>query len=178
MAQFFLLGFWHFLQAPAHIVVLFGLGVLIGQQGRYGLRVGLLSFVMTVIGGLMMTQMVIIGWKHDIVLLILALIIGALLALRLNLPSWSLILIAAVAGILIGIDSAPSLIPGMKSTLTYAALAGTALGTSLTVLLLALPSLLLRLPMNGIILRVLGSWVTASALMVLVLMFAPHQVMQ
>lgn len=174
MAQFFQQGFWHFLQAPAHIIVLFGLGLLVGQQGLRGVKAGLLSFVLAVIGGLLVTQAVSLGWKHDIVLLVLAIVIGGLLALRLHLPTWSVALLAVVAGALIGIDSAPSLIPGMRATVVYASLAGTALGTSLTVLALALPSLLLRRPLNGIILRVLGSWVTASALMVLVLMFAPR----
>lgn len=174
MNQFFQQGFWHFIQAPSHIVVLFGLGLLVGQQGARGLRVGMLFFVLAVVSGLLLTQAVKLGWKHDIVLLIQAITVGGLLALRLHLPSWVVGMLAALAGILIGIDSAPSVIPGMRASLTYAALVGTALGTSLTVLALGLPSLLLRLPLNGMILRVLGSWVTASALMVLVLMFAPR----
>ncbi len=174
MLQFFQQGFWHFLQAPSHIIVLFGLGLLIGQQGSRGVGIGSSSFTLTVIGGLLLTQLVTLSWKHDIVLLLLAIAIGGLLAMRLNLPTWSIGMLAAVAGIMIGIDSAPSVIPGIKAAITYASLAGTALSTSLTVLLLALPSLLLRIPLNGIILRVLGSWVSASALMVLVLMFAPR----
>lgn len=154
--------------------MLFGLGLLIGQQGSRGVRTGLLSFALTIIGGLLLTQLVTLSWKHDIVLLILAIAIGGLLALRLNLPTWSIGLLAVVAGIMIGIDSAPSVIPGMKAALTYASLAGTVLSTCLAVLLFALPSVLLRSPLNGIILRVLGSWVSASALMVLVLMSAPR----
>ena len=174
MLQFFQLGFWHFLQAPSHIIVLFGLGLLMGQQGSRVMRFGLLAFALTIIGGLLLTQLVTLSWKHDIVLLILAIVIGVLLALRLKLPTWSSALLAAVAGILIGIDSAPSMIPGMRAAMTYASLAGTALSTCLAVLIVGLPSLLLRSPLNGIILRVLGSWVSASALMVLVLMFTPR----
>lgn len=154
--------------------MLSGLGLLIGQQGSRGIRIGLLSFALTVTGGLLLTQLVIPSWKHDMVLLILAIATGGLLALRLNMSTWGVSLLAAVAGIMIGIDSAPGMIPGMKAAMTYASLSGTALSTCLSVLLVALPSLLLRSPLNGIILRVFGSWVTASALMVLVLMFAPR----
>jgi len=174
MFQFFQQGFWHFLQAPSHIIVLSGLGLLIGQQGSRGIHIGLLSFTLTIVSGLLLTQLFTLNWKHDIVLLILAIAIGGLLALRLNLPAWSIASWAALAGITIGIDSAPSMIPGMKTAITYASLAGTALSTCLLVLLVTLPSLVLRSPLNGIILRVLGSWVTASALMVLVLMFSPR----
>ncbi len=174
MAQFFQQGFWHFLQAPAHIIVLFGLGLLFGQQARRGLKVGLSVFVLSVVAGLLLTLMFTLNWKHDVVLLGLAIAIGGLLALKLQLPTWGIALLAVAAGGMIGVDSGPSVIPGMKASMTYASLVGTALSTSLTVLLLALPSLWLRLPLNGIILRVLGSWVTASALMVLVLMFAPR----
>ena len=174
MGQFFQQGFWHFLQAPSHIIVLFGLGLLFGQQGVRGLRSGLSGYAIAVIGGLILSQLVSLNWKHDIVLLIQAISVGGLLALRLKLPTWSIILSAAIGGLLIGIDSAPSMIPGMKPSIIYASLVGTALSTCLAVSLLALPSLALRIPLNGIILRVLGSWVTASALMVLVLMFAPR----
>ncbi len=175
MHQFFFLeGFWHFLQAPSHIIVLFGLGLLIGQQGSRGVRFGALSFALAIGGGLSLTQLVLLSWKHDIVLLLLAIAIGALLALRRNLPAWGVALPAAVAGIMIGIDSGPSVIPGMQATMTFVSLVGTALSTCLAVMVFALPSLLLRSPLNGIILRVLGSWVSASALMVLVLTFAPR----
>ncbi|MBU0656812.1 MAG: HupE/UreJ family protein [Gammaproteobacteria bacterium] len=174
MSIFFQQGFWHFLQAPAHIIVLLGLGLLLGQQAGRALRSGLAVFVLALLAGLLLTQVFTPGWKHDIVLLILAVSMGGLLAVRLELPLWVVGLLAAVAGILIGIDSAPSLIPGMKSMKTYAALAGSALSASLAVLLLALPALPLRKLLDGIILRVLGSWVVASALMVLALMFAPR----
>lgn len=174
MSTFFLQGFWHFLQAPGHIIVLFGLGLFLGQQGGRGMRVGVSAFVLATLTGLVLTQVVIPGGRLDIVLLTLAAIIGGLLALKLELPAWFVGLLAGAAGILIGIDSAPSLIPGMKAMKVYAALAGSAASTALVVVLLALPALLLRLPLQGIILRVLGSWVVASALMVLALMFAPH----
>ena len=173
MIQFFNQGFWHFLQAPSHIVVLFGLGLIIGQQGERAIYAGLSAFAVSVIAGLLLTQLVTITWSPDIVLLGSAIIVGGMLALRLDLPVWSVALLVAVPGLLIGMDSKPVMIPGMKRSMVYAALAGAALSTCFAVWLVALPSLLLRSVLNGIVLRVLGSWVTASALMVLTLMFAP-----
>lgn len=174
MGKFFLQGLSHFLQAPAHIIVLFGLGLLLGQQDWRGIRIGLPVFLLTVTGGLLLTQVFGPGAKHDVMLLVIAVVIGGLLAVRLELPAWSTAMLAGAAGVLIGVDSAPSLIPGMKAMNIYAVLVGTAAGTSLAVLLLALFALRMRELLNGIILRVLGSWVVASALMVLALMFAPR----
>ncbi|MEM7208830.1 MAG: hypothetical protein AAF434_13480 [Pseudomonadota bacterium] len=173
MNPFFQQGFWHFLQAPSHIIVLFGMGLLLGQQGMPRVRVGLICFVISIISALLLVQLVVIGWKHDVVLLGLAMVVGGLLAIRLDLPVLLIAIAAALSGFLIGIDSAPALIPGMKKSMLYAGLTGTALSTSLAVSSVALVSYLVRTTLNGMILRVLGSWVTASSLMVLALMFAP-----
>lgn len=174
MGKFFLQGLSHFVQAPAHVIVLFGLGLLLGQQAWRGVRIGLPLFLLAVTVGLLLTQVLSPGAKHDVLLLIVAVVLGGLLAVRLELPAWTMSLLAAAAGVLIGADSAPSLIPGMKAMNIYAVLAGSAVGTSFAILLLALPALLMRELLNGIILRVLGSWVVASALMVLALMFVPR----
>lgn len=174
MSNLFQLGLWSFLQAPSHIMLLFGLGLLAGQQGWRGVRIMLPVFVLALVVGLMLTQMTTFAWNPEFILLLLVVVTGGLLAVRLELPGWSLGLLAIVTGILIGLDSAPGLIPGMKVSKLYAALAGVGVGLSLAALLPALAGLLLRLPLNGIILRILGSWVVASALMVLALMFLPR----
>lgn len=173
MGKFFLQGLSHFVQAPAHIVVLFGLGLLLGQQGWRGIHIGFPVFLLAVTGGLLLTQVLSPGAKQEVMLLFMAVVMGGLLAVQFELPAWPIGLLAGLAGILIGADSAPSLLPGMKAVNTYAVLAGSATGTSLAILLLALPALMMRQLLNGMILRVLGSWVVASALMVLALMFVP-----
>lgn len=174
MGKFFLQGLSHFVQAPAHIIVLFGLGLLLGQQGWRGMRIGLPVFILGVAGGLLLTQVMGQAAKQDVMLLIVAVVMGGLLAVRLELPTWSIGLLAGLAGALIGLDSAPSLIPGMRAVNVYAALAGSATGTFFVVLGLALAAQQVHQYLNGIILRVLGSWAVASALMVLALMFAPR----
>jgi hypothetical protein len=108
------------------------------------------------------------------VLLTLAGVTGILLALRLELPLWLGAVLTGVGGVLIGMGSAPLMIPGLNALKIYTELAGTAVSTSVTLLALALLASLLRTLLNGIVLRVLGSWVAASALMVLALLFVPH----
>lgn len=174
MSSLFQLGLGSFLQAPSHIMLLFGLGLLAGQQGWRGVRTTLPIFVVALVTGLILTQISTFAWNQEFILLLLVVVTGGLLAIRLELPGWSLGLLAVMAGILIGLDSAPALIPGMKASKIYAALAGVAVGVSLAALLPAVAGLLLRLPLNGIILRILGSWVVASALMVVALMFLPR----
>lgn len=174
MSKFFLQGFLHFTQAPAHLVVLFGFGLLLGQQGWRALRFGLPVFLAAMTGGLLLAGVLTAGTKHDVTLLIIAVVVGALLAIKMELPILATALLTAVTSVLIGMDSTPSLFPGIRAMNVYAAFAGTVAGDALAVLFLALPALLLRQFANGIILRVLGSWVVASALMVLALMFVPR----
>ena len=174
MMDFFLRGLGHFLQFPAHVMVLVGFGLLLGQQGWHHVRFGWLAFVLALVVGLGMTQLYAATWPLNTLLLGLACVVGCLLALRLRLPLWSSVLLLVVVGLLIGFGSAPAAFPGMKPLKMYAALAGTAVADSLTVLLLAVLAGGLRTLLDGVILRVLGSWVAASALMVLALMFAPR----
>ena len=169
MNHFFLQGLLHPLQYPAHIIMLTGLGLLLGQQGMRHLRWGVLAFLLSIITGLLLSKL---AWGNSTALLVSSALAGILLALRLNVPCWLSGLLASISGMLIGLASAPNLLPGLKAIKIYAAMAGTTTSTSLALLLLALLGLILRPLLDGIILRILGSWVVASALMVLTLLFA------
>lgn len=174
MTNFFIQGMGTPWQIPAHIVVLVGLGLLLGQQGFAAVRAGLLVFVLSVLIGLGLIRVPALTWDGSMVLLTLAGVTGILLALRLELPLWLGAVLTGVGGVLIGMGSAPLMIPGLNALKIYTELAGTAVSTSVTLLALALLASLLRTLLNGIVLRVLGSWVAASALMVLALLFVPH----
>jgi hydrogenase/urease accessory protein HupE len=174
MANFFLQGLQHPWQFPAHVMMLIGLGLLLGQQSKPQRRLGWWVFVLAMVMGLGLTQLPALVWNGNVALLALACVSGCLLALRLELPVRFCAVLAGVGGCLIGLDSAPVMIPGMKALKLYSVLAGTALGASLSFGLLILLAALLRTVLDGLILRILGSWVAASALMVLALLFAPH----
>lgn len=153
-------------------MVLAGLGLLLGQQGAQPVRTGWLAFAVAIVVGLGSAQLYGVRWGIGMPLLIAAGGAGCLLALRLRLPVWLYLLLAAVAGVLLGMDSSPAMIPGMKAMKIYAFMTGVAVADTLALLLLALLALGLRTLLDGVVLRVLGSWVAASALMVLTLMFA------
>lgn len=174
MTEFFLRGVGHFWHFPAHVMVLVGLGLLLGQQGAQPVRTGWLAFAVAMAVGLESAQLYEVRWGVGMPLLIAAGIAGCLLALRLRLPVWLYLLLVAVAGVLLGMDSSPVMIPGMKALKIYAFMAGAVLADTLALLLLALLALGLRTLLDGVVLRVLGSWVAASALMVLALTFAPR----
>jgi hypothetical protein len=73
-------------------------------------------------------------------------------------------------GMMLGIDSSPIVIPGLGADTFYNWLFGAAIGLFITVIVIAVISLLLRHLLQGIILRVLGSWIATSALFVLTLL--------
>lgn len=170
MANFFLQGLQHPLGYPTHLVVLIGLGLLLGQQGLRQAWAGWLVFLLLATLGLALTQLLVPGWNHELLLLVLAGMAGGLVALRLCLPVWVCALLAGIGGLLLGMDSAPTLIPGMKALKVHASLAGTAVGTGLALIVLAFTGHALRNLLDGIVLRVIGSWVLASAMMVLTFM--------
>ncbi|MEZ5453348.1 MAG: HupE/UreJ family protein [Thiothrix sp.] len=170
MMHFFLQGLQHPLLYPAHLIALIGLGLLLGQQGMRQMRSGWLVFLLLALLGLELTQLGVADWRNEVLLLILAGIAGALLALRLGLPPWLCALLAGFGALLVGLDSAPAMIPGMKAMKIQAMLAGTLVGASGVLVLLALTGYLLRNLLDGIVLRVIGSWVLASAMMVLTFM--------
>lgn len=172
MSSFFLLGLGHPLQAPAHVLLLLGLGLLLGQQGGQSLRSGVLLFVVAVVAGLGLTRWLTGVGSYGLILLVLAVLLGILLAVRPTLPLWVLAVLAVAGGLIVGLDSAPSLIPGIKAAKMYTAMAGTAVSTSVGLLLVGGLAWGLRTVLDGIVLRVLGSWVAASALMVLALLLA------
>ena len=157
---------------PAHLLILVGLGLLIGQQGMKHIWVGIPVFILASVFGLLLTRFFVLDWNSETTLLIFTAFTGILLAWRLSVPVWLLQILVAAIGFLIGLGSSPSMIPGMQASIIYTILAGTVVVSTLAILLFALISVALRHVLNSLILRVIGSWVTASAVMVLTLMFA------
>ena len=174
MYSFFLQGLTQPLLVPAHILALIGLGLLLGQQGIRPLRYGVMAFFIGISSGIVLTRFALPAWPWETALLAGAGLAGMLLAIRLPLLLSVCVVFAAVMGGLLGLDSTPSLIPGLKAFKIYVMMAGTVTSATFIVLLSAAIAVSLRTRWEGIVLRVLGSWVVASALMVLALLFAQH----
>lgn len=170
---FFLEGFWHPLVTPAHIVLLLGFGLLLGQQQAWrSLKTTVPLFLLTFTAGLFLARMNLPEWNSPVVLLVIALVSGILIAARWNLAATLLLVLSAVIGLVTGLDSTPLMIPGMGVAKVYSWMAGAVSGAMLLLVVTTVVASAIRHVLQGIPLRVLGSWVAASALMVLTLLVA------
>lgn len=170
---FFLEGFWHPLVTPAHIIVLLGLGLLLGQQQAWrSLKTAMPLVLLTFVAGLFLARLNLPEWNSPVVLLVIALLLGILIAARWNLAGGFLLVLSAVIGLGTGLDSTPLMIPGMGAGKVYSWMAGAAAGALLLLVVTIVVTSAVRNVLQGIPVRVLGSWVAASALMVLTLLVA------
>lgn len=161
----------HPLQTPSHLILLFGLGLLLGQQTKtQGNIINNLSlFIVLVISGLVIQNYLSINLNNELILLTLALIAGILVILHLNLPSIIMTTLIISGGIMLGLDTSPVIIPGIRSVSIYSWLSGSAVSIFTIISALILCSFVLHRFLEGMIIRVVGSWIATSALFVLTL---------
>ncbi len=162
-------GFINPLTVPAHLLALLGLGLLIGRQDGGARLVALAAFALALAAGLSTIALAVGQTPAADVLLCVTAVIGLLVALALVLPSLLGVALAVVAGAALGLDSPPQVIAMADATL---ALTGTWLGACLALGLVAVCASLLTRDWQRIGTRILGSWIAASAILVLALRFA------
>lgn len=162
----FMQGLLHPLQTPSHILLILGLGFLLGQQHKI-LGASLLIFSATVIAGLFGNQLVNIKLNYELILLSLALIVSLLVIAKLSLPKVLIIALVMISGITLGFNSSPILIPGLGSTSIYNWRFGAATSFIGIVMLITFIAYFLSKWWNGIVLRVLGSWIATSTIFVI-----------
>ena len=162
-------GLLHPFFVPAHVLAIFATGLMVAQQTqrwhwllRYAFVAGLALGFVTIASAYAPTQ-------ADVVLLMLALVGGGLVALAKPLPPLFSGLLAAAIGGAIALDSPPD-------AMTVRAAIETQLGTfcGAAVFLYAVSEAASRLKYDWqhIGVRILGSWIAASAILVLALQFA------
>jgi urease accessory protein len=136
--------------------------------------VSLAAFVIGVAAGLTAIASGVGQTSAADVLLAVAFANGALVAMARPLPTLACALLAAITGVTLGLDSPPEAISIAVAT---AILLGTGLGASLALAaIVAGTSYIASLGDWGRIgARILGSWIAASALLVLALRFARGQ---
>jgi hydrogenase/urease accessory protein HupE len=163
-------GVLHPVLVPAHLLTIFGLGLLLGQHAPQASRVGWFSFVVAFWAGLAGTRL---GYAvPDVVLLALALCAGLLVALdRIGHLGIAFVL-AAAAGFCLGLDSAPE---GIAEGERWLALLGTATGGVLLISYVGGFAAGLVRPWQRIGVRIAGSWTAAGAGIVLALALAGPQ---
>ena len=168
--SFFMKGLYHPMMVPAHLIALFSLGLLLGQQSWQTARLVLPVFIVIVAAALVMTRYQTATWNAELVLLPLAAITGILVIFKFKLTVWFPLIIATMAAVVIGMDSVVPRIPGLQSAKIYAHLTGSGVFASALLISISLIALTLRNLLDGIILRILGAWSTAGAILVVTLL--------
>jgi len=162
-ADNFTAGMLHPFFVLPHLLVILALGLFLDQQGIAKARPALAAFVMALAGGFAGAALDLVSvFPVRGLLLGAALCLGLLVAWSRALP-YAVVPAAAVTGFAIALDSLPE-DGAVWSNLISAV--GTSLSLSFTLLnVMAFASMLTR-GWQRIGLRVLGSWIGASALMV------------
>lgn len=161
-------GMLHPWVVPPHILALVGLGFVLGQRGQQFIEAGLAAFLAAILPGLAAAAYGASG-PPEVVLLAVAAVVGVTVAALPPLPRPACVLLAAVTGALVGIDSAPDA-PDFRATLF--SLGGTGIGATLAAIYAAGLVQFLKQPWQRIGVRVVGSWIAASAILVLALAIA------
>jgi urease accessory protein len=161
-------GLLHPLTTPAHVLILLGLGLWVGQQQPLKLKLPVLIFAPLSLIALELTCTAGITNFCQPVLIGIAMCAGALVALERPLPPLAAGILFAAAAISLGLDS------GVESR-TALAVQKTLLGTwvSLVALLvdIAIYVSFATQKWARIGIRVIGSWITAISLLMLAFFF-------
>jgi urease accessory protein len=157
------------LLVPAHVLVLLAIGLLVGQQGSSALPLAV--FALGVAVGLAAIAFAARQTFALNLLLAAAGSAGVLVAVAQPVPATSTLL-AGASGLALGLDSPPQAISLAVAVQT---LIGTGLGAWLAFVAVVAGTRGLKRLWQGIGVRVLGSWVAASAILVLALRFARGQ---
>ena len=164
----FLNGFLHPLLVPSHALPLLAFGLMTGQQSS---RIFLAAlFPVALIAGILLIMYAI--FPIDLiptVLLASGACAGLLTALARPLPRIIPATILIAGGLSLIIDSVPSVV-SIRDTLL--ALSGTVFTATLTLGLAAFLATILTRDWQRIGVRIVGSWIAASTLLVLALQFA------
>lgn len=163
-------GVLHPALVPAHAMLLVAFGLFLGQGwGKSGwkpLFPALMSFLAAVVVGLIAAWFAEDGAAEAYVLAT-ALLVGVVVAVAPSLPKVVYFVAAVIAGFVLGLDSAQGELIGKEK---FVALFGSGVGIYfLSLYPIGLAETLQRVEWHRIAVRVVGSWVAASALLVLTL---------
>lgn len=146
---------------PAHALTLVVLGLLVGQQES---RISLLAFATGLALGLVAIALAVGATPARTVLLADAALIGVLVAAAWTPALVVVWVVAAVAGVALALDSPPQATTIAEA---HATLAGTAVGASAILFVVAAAAGCTRPGWQRLGVRILGSWIAASAILVL-----------
>ena len=160
-------GVLHPVLVPAHLLAIMTAGLLIGQQGVKRMQAPLITFLFVLIAALTATAYFDLALPEStgvMLLLSMAVLCGVLVAMGMELSLMPLMAIGVVVAILVGMDSSQ---PELQGRAKLAILTGTGVGAFLLMLYAAAAAEFANRAWQKIGIRILGSWATASAFIVL-----------
>ncbi len=165
-------GLLHPVLVPAHLLLLMAFGLFLGQQGLKRIELALGIFAAATIVGLVLAWFS-IGAGIENLVLVLSAAVGLLVAISLQMALLWCVILALLAGLLLGIDSAQQELSGQDR---LASLFGSGVAIYFLALYpMALADYFKRKAWQKIAIRIVGSWIAASSLLVLALALAPDR---
>jgi urease accessory protein len=161
LLQAFVEGFLNPLLTPAHGLTLVALALCVSQQKKHG--AALLIFAFALAAGFLAIVLAVETTPARMVLLAEAAVLGVMAAVAWA-PRPLVWLLTATAGTALALDSPPQ---AVTIAAAYATLVGTALGACAMLLVIVVIAAHARPGWQGLGLRLLGSWIAASAMLVL-----------
>ena len=163
-------GLLHPVVVPAHLLLVAAAGLFLGKHGSRVVPPAFLLFCLFTFSGLVATIFV-TGGVGEGYLLGVAAVIGLLVAANLRIPFFLCLILAALTGFLLGLDSTQTVLVGRAK---FFSLLGSGLGLSFLFLYpLAFADYFGDRNWQKIGVRIVGSWVAASAILVLALTLTP-----
>jgi len=165
-------GVLHPLLVPAHILLILATGLFLGQRGPRENRLALPAFFLAGAAGLALSGADLAPDTVPGLVLGGTVAIGLLTAAGRSAPLPLYPAAGAFAGFFLGLDSTPEALEGRERIL---ALVGTGLGLNLWLIYACgIADFFSKKPWQRIGLRILGSWLAASSLLVLALTASPR----
>lgn len=161
----FMGGFLHPLLEPAQLVALIALLLLVGQQGTHRANTAIWALIASTATGLVVALN---GWvmAADTPLLMAAALTGLAVTVARPLPVFAYLMLGAAIGLGIGLGFDPQ---GLQGAARIATAAGTWMGTGMYVIGGSTAVVEIKPPWARVLIRVVGSWMTACAVLVLAL---------
>lgn len=163
-------GLLHPVVVPAHLLLVAAAGLFLGKHGSRVVPPSFLLFCLFTFSGLVATIFY-TGGIGERYLLGVAAVIGLLIAANLRVPFLLCLIVAALVGFLLGLDSTQTVLVGKAK---FFSLLGSGLGLCFLFLYaLAFADYFGDRSWQKIGVRIVGSWVAASAILVLALSLNP-----